>query len=246
VTDRSSRRHRATLLHYVAANGVEEARQRTPANAVEVATLLLESGADANALADMYMQRCTTLSLLVSSTHPAEAGLQVPLALTLLEHGAALDGVGTAWRSAVLTALTFGFLETARALAARQSVVDDLAIAAGLGLHDETARLLPADRERRSIALSLAAQHGHVDVVRLLLDARADADAYNPEGFHAHSTPLHQAVLAGHADVVRVLVEHGARLDVKDRIYDGTPLDWALHGDQVEIADYLRGLIGRR
>ncbi len=33
--------HRATLLHYVAANGVEGYRQRTPKNAVEVAQTLL-------------------------------------------------------------------------------------------------------------------------------------------------------------------------------------------------------------
>src|SRR5712691_7031404 len=36
VRPRSTRRHHATLLHYVAANGVEGGRQRTPANSVEV------------------------------------------------------------------------------------------------------------------------------------------------------------------------------------------------------------------
>ena len=38
--------HRATLLHYVAANGVEGYRQKTPNNAVEVATMLLKAGAE--------------------------------------------------------------------------------------------------------------------------------------------------------------------------------------------------------
>ena len=33
--------HRATLLHYVAANGVEGFRRKTPKNAVEIATVLL-------------------------------------------------------------------------------------------------------------------------------------------------------------------------------------------------------------
>lgn len=33
---RSRRPHRATLLHYVAANGVEEERQKTPANAISL------------------------------------------------------------------------------------------------------------------------------------------------------------------------------------------------------------------
>ena len=46
--------HRATLLHYLAANGVEDYRQKTPPNAVDIARALLEAGADPDALADMY------------------------------------------------------------------------------------------------------------------------------------------------------------------------------------------------
>lgn len=38
-------RHEAALLHYLAANGVEGYRQRTPANAVEIAAILLDAGA---------------------------------------------------------------------------------------------------------------------------------------------------------------------------------------------------------
>ncbi|MBV9156187.1 MAG: hypothetical protein JO097_07980, partial [Acidobacteriaceae bacterium] len=34
---RSSRSHRATLLHYLGANGVEDERQKSPRNAVDVA-----------------------------------------------------------------------------------------------------------------------------------------------------------------------------------------------------------------
>ena len=77
-------------------------------------------------------------------------------------------------------------------------------------------------------------------MVGLLLDAGEDPSRYNPDGFHSHSTPLHQAVLAGHAEVVRLLVERGARLDVKDGIYQSTPLGWADYGGRTEIADYLR------
>src|SRR5262249_53709418 len=51
VGARSLRSHRATLLHYVGANGVEHERQRTPPNAPAVATLLLARGADPDALA---------------------------------------------------------------------------------------------------------------------------------------------------------------------------------------------------
>src|SRR6185312_11931337 len=46
--------HGATLLHYVAANGVEEYHQKTPPRAVEVARALLEAGAEPDAEAQMY------------------------------------------------------------------------------------------------------------------------------------------------------------------------------------------------
>ena len=43
VRARSTREHRATLLHYVSANGVEDFRQKTPKNAVEIAKTLLQA-----------------------------------------------------------------------------------------------------------------------------------------------------------------------------------------------------------
>ena len=43
---RSTRAHRSTLLHYVSANGVEDFRQKTPANILEITKLLLKAGAD--------------------------------------------------------------------------------------------------------------------------------------------------------------------------------------------------------
>ncbi|HUP24155.1 MAG TPA: ankyrin repeat domain-containing protein [Thermoanaerobaculia bacterium] len=243
VRARSTRRHHATLLHYLGANGVEGARQCTPPNAVDLAKLLLNAGAEVDALADMYDERCTTLSMLVSSSPPAQAGLQGALAELLLDHGAALDGPGSKWQSAILTALLFGFLDTAQVLARRGVRVDDLVTAAGLGRRKDAARLLPdAGGESRHAALALAAQLGHLDVVALLLDAGEDPSRYNPEGHHAHATPLHQAVWAGHQSVVRLLVERGARLDIRDTIFDATPLDWASYGQRTEIAELLRQL----
>ncbi len=87
VRARSSR-HGATLLHYISANGVEDERQITPANAEAVAQILLEAGADANATAQFYGGPATTLGLLVSSLHPHRAGLQARLANRLLDAGA--------------------------------------------------------------------------------------------------------------------------------------------------------------
>ena len=88
--------------------------------------------------------------------------------------------------------------------------------------------------------MALAAQLGHADVLRLLLDAGEDPNRYNPDGTHSHSTPLHQAIWAGHDAVVRLFVERGARLDMKDTVYHGTPLGWAIYGGKTEIEKYLR------
>jgi ankyrin repeat protein len=146
----------------------------------------------------------------------------------------------------VRCALTFGFLDTARALDQRErGGRTDIAVAAGLGALGDTARLLPgSDEVARQMALALACMHGQARVVRLLLDTGAEPDRYNPDGFHSHSTPLHQAVWGRHLDVVKLLVEHGARVDLRDHLYDGTPLDWAVYGDRSEIADYLRDRTG--
>src|SRR6266496_2391246 len=61
IRARSTREHRATLLHYISANGVEGYRQKTPKNAVEIAELLLEAGAEVDAEADVYGGGATTL-----------------------------------------------------------------------------------------------------------------------------------------------------------------------------------------
>ncbi len=234
--------HAATLLHYIGANGIEGYRQKTPSNAVEIARILLEAGAEPDALAGMYGGQHTTMSMLVTSCHPAKAGLQAALAETLLDYGAAVEGRGSgAWTSPLMGALAFGYKDTAEALIRRGAQVRTLAAAAALGRSEDVVRLLPAaTSEDRHRALALAAQHGAVEIVRLLLDAGEDPNRYNPEGNHGHSTPLHQAVWAGHDRVVRLLVERGASLEIADTIYQGTPLAWAEYGGQTEIAEYLR------
>ena len=109
--------HGATLLHYVAANGVKGHRQKTPPNAVAVARMLLEAGAEPDALAGMYGGQHATMSLLVSSDHPARAGLQVPLVDTLVDFGASVEAAGSGdWASPLMTALAFGFVTAAEAL----------------------------------------------------------------------------------------------------------------------------------
>ncbi len=236
--------HGATLLHYLGANGVETYRQLSPPNAVQIARLLLEAGAEPDAFAGMYGGECTTLSMLASSTPPAEAGVQVPLIHVLLDYGANVEGAGSgAWRAPLLTALVFGFSDAAEALVARGAKVDDLVKAAGLGRTEEMTAFLPdATGEERHRALAMAAIGGRVEAVRLLLAAGEDPNRLNPANMHSHATPLHQAALAGNLPLVELLVSHGARTDIEDTIWHGTPLGWAEHGQRADVAAFLRAL----
>lgn len=234
--------HGATLLHYVAANGVEGYRQRSPANAAEIAKTLLEAGADPNALCSLYGSRCTTIALLVSSTPPKNAGVQVPVLHVLIDHGASVtpEGEGN-WTSPIETALVFGMVDAADALVERGAPILTMAAAAGLGRLDDVKRMRPEASELdRHRAFALAAQRGHAGIVELLLDAGEDPNRFNPPGTHAHSPALHQAISAGHLEVVKLLIDRGARLDITDTIYQGTPLGWAEYCNQPEIEAYLR------
>lgn len=76
---RSDYAHRATLLHYLAANGVEIYHQMVPSNAPEMLDLLLTAGADPAATMPVYGGQYNFRQLLESSAHPQAAGLTGPL-----------------------------------------------------------------------------------------------------------------------------------------------------------------------
>lgn len=241
IRARSSRKHHGTLLHYLGANGVEDVRQKTPANALEIARILLDAGAETDALADMYDAKCSTMSMLVSSSHPANAGVQAALAKLLVLYGASLEDTGTRWQSALMTALTFGYLQTAQTLPKLGANTNHLPAAAGLGNITDAHRFLPeACESARHIAFALAAMHGHTEIIKLLLDAGEDPDRYQPEGFHSHATPMHHAVWRNQFPVVKLLAECGARLDIRDTLYQATPLQWAEYGGHSDIVAYLQ------
>ncbi len=69
------------------------------------------------------------------------------------------------------------------------------------------------DPKYGSTPLIYAAQAGHTDVVKLLLDNGADINAKTKLG----QTALIQASLAGDADIVKLLLDRGAKLDAEDR-----------------------------
>lgn len=211
-----------TLLEFIAENPIRH--RKLPANIVEVAKVILEAGVDDSALNE-------TLMLVATGSVPRECGAQIPLIDLLCDQGADPD-------AAILSAALHHELESVNALLQREAHMT-LPVAASLERTEDARRFLStASSEDRHLALSIAADFGHVEIVRMLLDAGEDPDRYNPVG-HSHTTPLHQAAGAGHMEVVRLLVERGARLDIKDVLWRGTPAGWAEYAGRKEIAEYL-------
>jgi hypothetical protein len=219
-----------TLLEFVAENPVRHGA--LPPNIIEVATVILHAGVAESALND-------TLTLVATGRVARESHLQIPLINLLCAHGAHPA-------SAIQAAAAHGEWEAVSALIARGAPVN-LPVAAALGRVADFRRLLPAaDSRDRHLALSFAAQFGHLEIVRFLLDAGEDPNRYNPVGAHSHSTPLHQAAGAGHIELVRLLVARGARLDLRDILWQGTPADWATHAVHTQIAACLHAHSARQ
>lgn len=246
IRARSTRTHRATLLHYVAANGVESWRQQTPPNAVAIARFLLEAGADVDALANTYGggKDQTTMNLLVSSAHPAGAGLQAALVETLLDFGAAINGLEDD-ESPLMTALAFGYRGAAEALAGRGARVDNVVAAAALGRADLVRSFIVDERTLKpdvpfvaprwwrlpndakahiELAFVWACKFGWTAVAEFLLEKGVDPAAKDSDAM----TALHWAAANGCMDLVKRLLELGAPLEVENT-WGGTVLDSTVH-----------------
>jgi ankyrin repeat protein len=258
VHERAPFAHRATLLHYVAANGVEV--QRSPKNAPAIARVLLEAGAEADALARIYGPSDTTLCLTVTSVHPYLAGVQASLVDVLADYGAKIDGVADDG-GPLGCALLFGYRDAAERLVLRGARVDNLIYAAGLGRTDLVRHMLAngtgtdrivrrtddqagrfsfpvaRDADAREVALIVAAMHGRLSTVRALLDGGVDVNA-TP---YCRQTALHYAAYIGRAEVVEELLARGADASLVDAQMNRTPAEWARELGNSDIAERLAG-----
>lgn len=213
-----------TLLEFIAENPVRH--RAMPPNVVQVAKAILEADPDQDS-------KNQALMLVATGRVARESRVQIQLIELLC-------GYGAVPASAIHPAALHGEISAVKGLLECGARID-LPVAAALGRTEDARKMLSsASPEDRHLALTLAADLGHAEVVRLLLDAGEDPNRYNPVGGHSHTTPLHQAAGAGHMEIVKLLVEHGARLDMKDILWQATPADWARHAGKTSVEAYLR------
>lgn len=223
---RSARIHRATLVYYLAANGIEDFRQRSPANAPEIARLLLDAGAEVDALCGMGKSDDTPMLALVTSVHPHHTGVATELIEIFVAAGSKVDGV-KGDGAPVRLALKFGYPESAATLARLGAEVKTVAMAAGLGRLDLTKEFV---EERGVSGAELAAAFedacrlGRTEIAEYLLANGADVDGQ----VTWKMTGLMWAASHGHLDTTALILDRGPSLELRNE-FGGTALGTALH-----------------
>jgi len=213
------------LLWFVAGNPIRN--ERLPTNIIGIARYLV-NGVKKHAPDSSSFQFDYTLGLVSTGRLAKESGIQISMMDLLIDAGAKPQGA--------LSAIAHGNNDAAIHLISRGEPLT-LATAICLDRSDEIETLInTADSATMETALVAASFCGKSISIEQLLK-----DGVNPNtfpkastGFHSHATALHQAVFAGSIECVELLVKAGANPDLKDTIYGGTPLGWAMHMQSLE------------
>lgn len=153
----------------------------------------------------------------------AAAGHSTVVELLCDEGSARVDRAGGRWGTPLMTAVERGHSSCVRALLLNGCKAD-----AAEATSTSPATLPP---------LAVAAQHGQVNIVRLLLSATAEIDAPTPQG----ASPLLLAAHAGHASTVELLLEAGSDTIDRPLLSGSTPLLGAVqHGHTAVVQLLLR------
>jgi ankyrin repeat protein len=211
------------------------------------ARLILDAGADPNhllpsgLLGESHEQSPPVPPL--SAAIEMEAGPE--LTGLLLEHGAAPDVPGWDGRTPYQQAVRTGQDQVAELLArfgasTALTPADRFLAACRTGDRAAATALRAADPDlaapltsRYHRVLTDAADHGHTEAVRLMLDLGFPPGTRSERDDGA--TALHLAAAAGSVPTVRLLLDRGADIEARDTTWDSTPLEWAIVGSGMRL-----------
>ena len=244
-----------TLLHFIAANGVEDKYQKTPPNADRIAQVLFDHGVDPRKTAAFYGggPGSTALVGLVSSVHPFEAGLQEKLVEIFINNGAPVNGIEDDGMP-LATALAFWYPKAAKKLISLGASTDNIVFAAAAGEIEKiktwTVEGTPAGPrpypEPFGRPLSVDDVLETAFVKACLCDQINTIDNLLSQGFSLDSktingqSGLHEAAYRGSMDTVQHLVNRGA-MHFRDKQFNSLPIHWARAGGREDIFKYLLG-----
>jgi ankyrin repeat protein len=245
----------ATLLHHVAWNPSRKAP--VPSNIVDIARLLVDRGADVNAMT-LGRSGGTTIGLVITSRMASEANVSGPLIDLLLARGATLD-LGTSesvipdWGAMnVLDAPLANHAPRAAEKLIELGARADICAAAALGRMDLLRASFDAEgrlrapsvhhgrvlsqRDAIGLALLFAYVNRKPEAVDFLLEHDGNWDMTGVN----NGTAMHRAAWSGDLSMVKRLVAKGADVSNRDNPFNSTPLSWAQHNAQREVFDWMR------
>lgn len=222
------------LLWFVSEDAVRN--NSLPSNIAAIAQIIIDKAKEQNA-ESLQRQLDYGIKLVAWSWVARESGVQIALLNVFINGGASTFKVSD-------DALVNGNFAAAEYLVQRGATLS-LSTALCIGKWEEADRLaVDANDDEKQFGLVLCSLNGKAEAIKRLIRYGVHVSEPSPD-LYSHATPLHHAAGSGSLETVKLLVEAGAKLDIRDTVHDGTPLDWAEYLKKEEIAVYLRTQSGK-
>ena len=105
----------------------------------------------------------------------------------------------------------------------------------GVDVNCNTSETIREEPQKGITPIHWASVHGRTEVVKLLLDMKADVNVRDTDGF----TPLYIAAQNGHTEVVKLLLDHKADVNASRHTDGATPLYIAAWNGHTEVVKLL-------